>query len=272
MVTGQLPLRFEDLSMDGRFRLEPLAASLNLVWRKALLDHPLAAWGREQGIIPITTRVLIEGGDGPFGWEGGATARGSFEITRTVDPVRFLLVIRTDLEAPLGRTHLPPPDDAGQLRNIGTVIAEHVFTRPFADAAERRVTSLGDYGTSAPIATWAEPRALLELPQGAVPLGPSEVEPCEHLFGLTHTDSNQHVNSLVYPRLFEEALLRRLGRGDVLARQLDVRFRKPSFAGDRLHVVLQPYQRDGRVGACGAFVDVDAEPHNGRVFLRLELA
>ncbi len=30
-------------------------------------------------------------------------------------------------------------------------------------------------------------------------------------FGLDHTDGNQHVNSLVYPRLFAEAALRRLG-------------------------------------------------------------
>src|SRR5205823_12900006 len=31
-------------------------------------------------------------------------------------------------------------------------------------------------------------------------------------FGLVHTDSNHHVNSLVYIRLFEEAALRRFGK------------------------------------------------------------
>jgi hypothetical protein len=271
MVEGQLPLRFEDLAMDGRVRLEPLAASLSLVWRNALMDHPLTPWAREQGIIPITTRFVIEGGEGPFAWEGGLSARGSWEITRTESPVRFLLIIRTELLAPLGRTNLPPPEGAGQVRSAGTVIAEHVFTRPFAEAAERRVTELGDYGTTARLSTWAEPRALLQLPEGAVPLGPMAADPHEHVFGLAHTDSNQHVNSLVYPRLFEDAALRRLGRGDVLSRFLDVRFRKPSFASDRAVVVLQPYERAGRVGACGAFVDPGGAPESGRVFLRLEL-
>ena len=60
------------------------------------------------------------------------------------------------------------------------------------------------------------------------------------VFGLVHTDSNQHVNSLVYMRLFEEAVLRRfaaLGLPEpVLARRLEIAYRKPCFAGDRMHV------------------------------------
>src|SRR6185436_7956627 len=106
MVTGQLPLRFEDVTMDGRVRLEPLAASLGLVWRDELVSHPLYPWAREQGIIPITTRFVLEAGDGPFGVESGVTLRGEWEVTRTTEP-RFLLVLKTTLEAPLGRTNLP---------------------------------------------------------------------------------------------------------------------------------------------------------------------
>ena len=47
MVTGELPLRFEDIAMDGRVRLEPLAASLTLLWRDDLVTHPLHAWCTE---------------------------------------------------------------------------------------------------------------------------------------------------------------------------------------------------------------------------------
>lgn len=268
MTSGRLHLRFEDIAMDGRLRLEPLTASLGLVWQDELVRHPLYPWTRDQGIIPITTRFVIEGFDGPFALEGGLHVRGSWEVTRTVDAAgatqRFLLTLTTELEGPLGRTNLPPPDDAGTIRPAGRVIAEHVFTRPFAEADQRRVTELSDFGRTARIVPFAEPRALLELPPGANALGPLEDEPVEHVFGLTHTDSNQHVNSLVYPRLFEEALLRRLGADAGLARFLDVRYRKPSFVGDRLRLSLQPYELGGRKGAVGAFGD--------RVFLRMELS
>lgn len=276
MVTGRLALRFEDIAMDGRVRLEPLAASLGIVWQEELVHHPLYPWARDQLIIPITTRFVLEGHDGPFGVEAGLAVRGGWEVTRTVDAAgatnRFLLTLRTDLEAPLGRTNLPPPDDAGAVRAAGSVVAEHVFTRPFAEADQRRVTELGEFGTTAAIVEWADPRALLTLPAGARPLGPLERDGLEHVFALAHTDSNQHVNSLIYPRLFEEALVRRTGRGELLSRFLDVRYRKPSFPGDRAVIWLQPYEREGRVGAVGSFTEPGAEAPSGRVFLRMELA
>ncbi|MBL8956742.1 MAG: hypothetical protein JNK82_38570 [Myxococcaceae bacterium] len=275
MITGVLPLRFEDVAMDGRVRLESLTASLGLVWRDELTKHPLYPWAMSEGIIPITTRFVLEAGDGPFAIDAPVEARGTWDIQRSVGvggaTRHFLLTLRTELHAPLGRTNLPPPDDAGTRARVGSVLAEHVFTRPFEEGAKRRVTELGEHGVSAPVVPWAEPQGALELPPDAKPLGPLERagEPCR--FGLTHTDSNQHVNSLVYPRLFEDVLLRRLGRGDLLARHLDVRFRKPSFAGDVLEVLLQPYEREGRLGAAGVFVEPGAEPKTGRVFLRMEL-
>jgi len=276
MVTGQLPLRFEDVAMDGRIRLEALAASLGLIWRDELVRHPLYPWAQAQGIIPITTRFVFEGGDGPFAIENPMEAAGSWEVQRTLDASGatqyFLLTLRTELHAPIGRTNLPPPDHAGVRARVGSVIAEHVFTRPFEEGPKRRVTELSDFGATAPIVPWAEPRALLELPPGAKPLGPLARTGFSHVFGLAHTDSNQHVNSLVYPRLFEEAALKALGRGDLLSRRLDVRYRKPSFAGDALEIVLQPYEREGRQGAAGAFVEPGAEAKAGRVFLQMELA
>jgi acyl-CoA thioesterase FadM len=88
------------------------------------------------------------------------------------------------------------------------------------------------------------------------------VDPTPIAFGLAHTDSNQHVNSLVYPRLFEDAALRRfaaLGKGKpaVLSRHVEAAFRKPCFAGETYAVALQAFTLDGKLGAVGSFVSTD---------------
>ena len=96
--------------------------------------------------------------------------------------------------------------------------------------------------------------------------------------GLDHTDSNRHVNSLVYPDLFRDAALRRLselGRDtSVTARAAEVAFRRPSFAGDRLATVLQAFDCEGRPGAAGKIHGLDSGEHGDRlgpvrVFLRM---
>jgi hypothetical protein len=92
------------------------------------------------------------------------------------------------------------------------------------------------------------------VPEGAAALEPGRIaDPLPVVFGLVHTDSNMHVNSLVYLRLFEEAALRRLvalGRGSVvLARAVDIAYRKPCFAGQTMHVAQQAYESPG--GALG---------------------
>jgi hypothetical protein len=46
------------------------------------------------------------------------------------------------------------------------------------------------------------------------------------------------VNSLVYPRVFEELVVRRHGDAKLLARAIELRWRKPFFAGDRARVSL----------------------------------
>ena len=78
-------------------------------------------------------------------------------------------------------------------------------------------------------------------------------------FGLLHTDSNMHVNSLAYLRTFEEAALRRfveLGRGaNVLGRTLDIAYRKPCFAGQAMRVVQQAFELAGRLGVAAVLVE-----------------
>jgi hypothetical protein len=107
------------------------------------------------------------------------------------------------------------------------------------------------------------PLTAMELPAGAVALDedyfPDATQTC---FGLEHSDSNQHVNSLVYPRMFAEAALRRLaelGRSrEVLIRALDIAFRKPSFAGDVVRIHLRMFTFGDRVGAAG-YLSADGE-------------
>jgi acyl-CoA thioesterase FadM len=79
-----------------------------------------------------------------------------------------------------------------------------------------------------------------------------------------HTDSNMHVNSLVYLRLFEEAALRRfvaLGRGaQFLGRTVDLVYRRPCFAGQTVRVLVGAFEVGGRLGAVARLLDeADAE-------------
>jgi acyl-CoA thioesterase FadM len=90
------------------------------------------------------------------------------------------------------------------------------------------------------------------------------LDPGRVVFGLSHTDGNQHVNFLVYPRFIEEAALGRfvdLGVGaKIAARYVEIRYRKPSFAGDSLRIVLQAFRKDGSFGVIAAAIDDDGGP------------
>ena len=143
------------------------------------------------------------------------------------------------------------------------MFCEHVFTRPFAPPGERRVLSLEiDGAPVVPMDRYAlrRPEAALDLPEGAIALDDDLVlDPVPIVFGLDHTDSNQHVNSLVYTRLFTEAALRRLaahGRGGaLLARAADFAYRKPYFAGDRARIAARAFTLGDRAGVVAALLD-----------------
>ena len=176
---------------------------------------------------------------------------------------------------------MPGPDDAGTIARAGTIKAEHVFTKPFAPREDRKVLSLDVDGESfVPDATrvWRSPASTLEITSDARAIEADfSIDPTPLAMGIAHTDSNQHVNSLVYPRLFEEAVLRKLaavGRPrDVLARSFDVAFRRPSFAGDVLRARLRLYERDGGWVATGSFfAEGEDDPTKARVFVQMCLA
>lgn len=257
---GRVHLRYEDVSQDGRLVLEALPHALGAVWRRLAQTRPVS-FG--EGVVSILSRVVVEGGEGPVSVHAAAEAEGFYQLAHTVGPDgavdRLILAMWATVLAPLGRTHPPAPPDAGRPLVAGRVFAEHVLTRPFAPAKERKVLSidLGDGRPWVPEARypWRDPTSAASLPEGATPL---DAEPtadaASTAFGLDHTDSNQHVNSLVYPRLFIEAGLRRahaLGRPAPLARGLDIAYRKPCFAGERGRITAQGFLLDGRYGLAG---------------------
>lgn len=275
---GELDLRYEDLAQCGRPLLESLPHALGeTVWRQRLAEKPENQALLRMGVIPILTRLVVDAGDAPIPVNKPVEAKGSYDLAHVLDGrgdvERLLLDIWIDLRGERGRTNFPPDDRDGERVAIGRVFAEHVFTRPWGPPEERKVKRLEVEGLPAVPERRREFRPLpqsAELPAGATLLDADPVlDPCPIVFGLVHTDSNQHVNSLVYLRLFEEALVRRshaLGKGaDLLGRWIEIGYRKPCFAGDRARVRLQLFERDGEIGAIGAFVPEDA-PHTDKPY------
>jgi hypothetical protein len=250
------------VTQDGRVVLEALPNALDpTIWRGALAADPAAQACLQRGIVPILTRFVLEGTAGPFSPYATVDAEATYRMAR-VD-AGFVVDMWAEILAPLGRTYgsAPAPSEARVL--AGRVYAEHVLTRPFAAPGERRVTALDFPG--APAVLGSRPAlppvaSIAFVPEDAQPLEPAmRLEPLRVTFGLVHTDSNRHVNSLAYLRLFEEAALRRfadLGRKElVLARRLEIAYRKPCFAGQRTRVALQAFDQGGRLGVAGVLVD-----------------
>jgi hypothetical protein len=274
---GDSPLRYEDVSQDGRLMLLALPHTIgDVIWRKILAHHPL---GKMQfgGIVPILTRFVLEGGSGPVGVGRPLHAEGRFQLAHTVDAAgaadRILLNMWTRASAPRGRTHGPPPEGAGEPVYVGRVFAEHVLTRLFAPPSERKVTALPDGSVPEPRWSWRGLDRVLALPEGAEPLDDLRPDPAEVVFGLNHTDSNQHVNSLVYPRLFQEAALRRFAAcgkmTHLLARRVEVAYRKPCFAGARARILLRAFSIGDELGAVRA--SVSEQPRRERPHCVLQI-
>ena len=281
---GPLSTRYEDIAQDGRIHLATLPDALSgLVWSRLLADHAITKLARAHGVLPILTKLALEGSDETLPATRPLEGKGAFDLAHAGDgdSRRLILRIWIDLHGERGRTHLPPPPGAGERVLAGRVYGEHVFTRPFAPRDDRRVTRFEFPGLpEVPAARhdYQPAQALAELPAGATWLDDDLVaDPAPIVFGLAHTDSNQHVNSLVYPRLFEESVLRRLadlGRPvrSLLMRRAEMGYRRPCFSGERVRIHLRLYERGDRVGAVG-HVAADGAPENepARCYLRAEL-
>jgi hypothetical protein len=265
--SARIHLRFEDVTQDGRLALEAFPNALGpTIWSGLLARDPSSSAAVAAGVVPILSRFVLEGGAGPFSAIAPVEAEGTCQLALSADG-RFMLDMWADLYGALGRTY-GTVERAGERALAGRIFAEHVLTRPFAPPGERRVTSLDFPGAPKVTATRPAPPAydvIASVPEGATALEPSKtVDPVPVTFGLMHTDSNMHVNSLVYMRVFEEAALRRfaaLGRTTtVLGRTLDIAYRKPCFAGQTMHVVQQAFELDGQLGTAAVLVEArDAE-------------
>jgi hypothetical protein len=261
-VSAPVALRFEDVTQDGRVVLEALPSALGpTIWRLHK-DDPSARACFAHGILPILTAFSLEATPGPFSPHHPVLARATCRMART-DAGRFVLDMWAELFAPVAQTYGAPSQEVPQEALVGRVYAEHVLTRPFAPPGQRRVTSLDFEG--APRISETRPRlafveALTSLPEGARALDPAAyVDAVPLVFGVVHTDSNRHVNSLAYLRAFEEAALRRLvalGENAVrLGRRLDIAYRKPCFAGQVLRTALQAFEHGDRLSVLGMLID-----------------
>lgn len=286
--TGLVPIRYDDVLQDGSVRLATLTYPIGAVlWSPdgPLGKHAVTALARANGILPILTRLVLVGGERPVpvrpAFEGEASFVLAHGPAKDGSVARLYMNAWTALRAPIGRTHGPRPPGAGTRVVAGRAFAEHVLTRPFAPAAERKVTRIDFEGLPpVPPDVYAPspPSALLDVPPGAVALDEARPDEVVVAFGLLHTDSNQHVNSLVYPRLFEEATLRRLAAlgapaAMLVPKHLEIAYRKPCFAGDRVRVVVRPFRLGDHLGACGGFWPVDADPGStpANAYVRLVL-
>ena len=72
-----MPLRFEDLTQDGRLVLEALPNALGAIaWRAALPRDPFVRTCRDRGIVAILTRFVVRAFPGPFAVSAKLEARG----------------------------------------------------------------------------------------------------------------------------------------------------------------------------------------------------
>jgi hypothetical protein len=262
---AEVPIRFEDVTQDGRFVLEALPNAIGpTIWRGILTKTQAFVSLLNSGVLPMLTRFVLEGTPGPFSANATVEAEGACRLVKTEEKgeTRYALDIWAELYAPLGRTY-GRAKHHGERALAGRMWAEQMFTRPFAAPGQRRVTSLDfdgapDIRDSRPGALSAA--AVASVPDGAKALdGAARLDASPIAFGIVHTDSNMHVNSLAYLRMFEEAALRRfieLGRpSPVLGRTLEIVYKKPCFAGQTLRVVQQAFEVDGRLGIASKLVD-----------------
>lgn len=272
---AEAPVRFEDVTQDGRLQLDGAMHALGRTGWRGFMRSPYAKPLFGQGIVPILTRLVAVGEGGPFGVDPDLRARGTFAFSHVpgaateasagsgaLPAPRLLLGMWLEVRAPIGVVYGAPPARAGELAVAARVYAEHTLTRPFAPPGERRVTRVEVPGLEpvpGPPRERVVPSDVATPPAGASLLDPRHVEDeARVVFGMAHTDSNQHVNSIVYLRLFEEAALRRLFvhgvKGAHLVRRAHVAYVKPSFAGDVSRIHLRAYEHEGVFGAFGAFV------------------
>ena len=258
--------RYEDVAQDGRMQLNGLLPGMGqAVWHGLLSKVPGWRTLRKQGISPIFHRLVAEGEDRGCSAHVPMHVKGSYRLAHEKDGERIFLLMWLDTYAPVGLTHQKTPGPDAPRELVGRMWAEHIFTKPFAPAGQRRVTKLEGEGLPA----IPEDEHVFEDAEDLLrEAGPLE-DLTDFVFTKMHTDSNQHVNSLVYQKVFEEHFAAHLFRTGVpnsvnlLSRSLDIRWRKPFFLGEVAKIKYRIVETEpGKVSVIGGFFGKDpAKPH-----------
>jgi hypothetical protein len=257
-------LRYEDVTQDGR--LIPLAcpSALAGLWRSSLTVHVGHKNAIKTGVLPLLTRMTIETLDQKIRVDKEIATRSGFELSRATDGSRLFMNVWAEIQGSAGR--IGPNATAGELAIAGRLFAEHTFTRPFGPPDQRKVTRLNVEGYPEPETVYAQPApaSAQEPPEGGRWLDDLAPDSIDYCFTLDNTDSNQHVNSIAYIRLYIDAAQRRLAAaghaGKIRSRAVDIAYRKPSFAGDRVRSHVRLFSYEDGVGAAGYIAGDDGKP------------
>src|SRR5262245_32991009 len=90
------PLRYADISQAGRMALMGMPYSFGqAVWRPLVAEHPMTRPLAKSGVVPILTKLVMEGGDGPASVRDPVELHGCYQLGHTVDeagqPSRILM-------------------------------------------------------------------------------------------------------------------------------------------------------------------------------------
>ena len=268
-------LRYDDLCQDGRLRIGGVWAPMGrILWTRMPVAKTLAALGA-QGVRNVLSFVMMEADDVPLSMRGFAHSEVRYRLGHTTgadnQPNRIVFETWLTTQAVPGRQGDPTARPSGESVPAARAFGQHVFTRPSAPAGQHRVLRLEhpNFVELPPERVeFFDPKRILALPDGAEPLEPEpRAEAAPVVFGVVHTDGNQHVNFMVYPRLTEDGALRRLAElgfhGRLLGRRAEVGYRKPCFAGDRMRLVLQAFRLNEKLGVVAALVPDEAPVSDG---------
>ena len=243
--------------MDGRLIPIAMSAMTSGLWRDVLVEHPGASNAIKQGILPILTRLVLVSTGERIRPDRQIEARAGFELAHQQGGDKLFMLVWAETHGIAGKLSRGSTA-AGEPVVAGTLFAEHTFTRLLAPPGQRAVTSLEVEGYpripeasyDAPLATSAE-----DAPAGARWLDELAPDDADFAFSLDHSDPNQHVNSLVYIRLFLDAAFRRLAArghaGKLRSTAIDIAYRKPCFPGERVRAMLRLYEHGDELGVAG---------------------
>ena len=269
--------RYEDVAQDGRLMPIALPPAMSGLWQAAIVNNVGSRNSIAKGVIPILTRLTISTRDQPVRVDRPLDVRAGFDLahgraaTADDEVTRIFMNVWTEVSGVAGR--IGPRQSSNELAVAGLLFAEHTFTRPLAAPDQRRVTRLDAEGYPDIPETRYDapaPETAQDAPPGAT--WTTELLPDAHdvVFTLDQSDSNQHVNSLVYIRVFLDAAQRAIGRANlplkIRSRAVDIAYRKPCFAGDKVRAHTRLFDLDGEPGVAGSIVGDDGKP---RCFVRV---